>query len=70
MFDVAASLRNGLTDARNQLQSAAQSVARANADGGATDGSMARAAQAELFSEALFGAVHARLAEIKAVSRP
>ena len=70
MFDVADSLRGALGDARSQLQTASADVARANAAGsGATDGAMARTAQAALFQEALLSTVHARLEEIKAVTK-
>jgi len=70
MFDVAYSLRGALGDARAQLQDATAQIARANASGsGATDGAMAHTAQAALFQEALLSTVHARLEEIKAVTK-
>jgi hypothetical protein len=70
MFDVADSLRAALDDARSQLVNASSDVARANATGsGATDGAMARTAKAALFQEALLSTVHARLEEIKAVTK-
>ena len=70
MFDVADSLRAALGDARSQLQNASSRVALANAGGlGETDGAMADTAKAALFQEALLGVVHARLEELKAVTK-
>ena len=52
----------------NEAQGA---VARANAGvgGRSADAAMAQTAQAAIFDEALLSAVHARLAEIKAVTK-
>ena len=71
MFDVADSLHGGLDAARSGLTAAASLVARANTGSGgrAADAAMAAAARAALFDEALLSAVHARLAEIKAVAK-
>ena len=71
MFDVADSLRGGLATAAAQLQQAQATVARANAgEGGRTaDAAMAQTAQAAIFDEALLGAMHARLEEVKAVTK-
>ncbi|HTU69659.1 MAG TPA: hypothetical protein VMF11_05000 [Candidatus Baltobacteraceae bacterium] len=71
MFDVAYSLRGGLDEAASRLRDAQRAVARANAgEGGRTaDAAMAQTARAAIFDEALLGAVHARLEEIKAVTK-
>ena len=71
MLDVAKSLQTGLESAQIRLRDAQTAVAVAN--GGhasrSTDAAMAQAAQAAIFSEALLGAMHARLSELKAVTR-
>jgi hypothetical protein len=71
MFDVADSLDGGLRASRERLIQAQTAVARANTGNGrrSADAAMAQAAQAAIFQEALLGAVHARLAEIKTVAR-
>ncbi|HTZ54170.1 MAG TPA: hypothetical protein VMB20_03840 [Candidatus Acidoferrum sp.] len=71
MFDVADSLRGGLQTAAERLAQAQAAVARANAgDGGRTaDAAMAQTAQAAIFDEALLGAMHDRLEEIKAATK-
>jgi hypothetical protein len=71
MFDVAESLRGGLESAATRLQQAQSAVARANAgEGGRTaDAAMAQTARAAIFDEALLGAMHARLEEIKAITK-
>ncbi len=71
MFDVAESLRGGLQSAAQRLTQAETAVARANAgEGGRTaDAAMAQTAQAAIFNEALLGALHARLEEVKAVTK-
>lgn len=72
MFDVAASLRSGLEEARQRLSDAQAAVARANAGAGAgraADAAMAQTAQAAIFDEALLAATRARLAEISAVTK-
>jgi hypothetical protein len=71
MFDVADSLRLGLGGAQAQLHDAQAMVARTNAGsaGRSTDAAMAHTAQAAIFTEALLGAVRARLAEIKAATK-
>ena len=71
MFDVAESLRGGLESAATQLQQAQRVVASANAGvGGRTaDAAMAQTAQAAIFDEALLGAMHARLEELKSVTK-
>ncbi len=70
MFDVAESLTPALRNAQSQLDTAAATVAQVNAHGGNTEEAMTATAQAALFSEALLGAVHARLAELKAAAKP
>lgn len=71
MFDVADSLRGGLATAAARLHEAQATVARANAGEGGrmADGAMAQTAQAAIFDEALLGAMHARLEEVKAVTK-
>lgn len=71
MFDVGESLQAGLATAGERMREAQASVARANAgQGGRAAGTaMAAAAQAAIFDEALLGALHARLQEIKAVTK-
>ncbi|MGB8798032.1 MAG: hypothetical protein WCC70_10820 [Candidatus Aquilonibacter sp.] len=71
MFDVAESLRSGLESAATRLHQAQNVIARANAgEGGRTaDAAMAQTAQAAIFDEALLGAMHARLEEVKAVTK-
>jgi hypothetical protein len=71
MFDVADSLRGGLNLADRKLQSAQNEVAQAGAGHAAraTDAAMAATAQAVIFQQALLGAIHARLQELKAVSK-
>ena len=72
MFDVGDSLRPGLIAAQAHLRDAQSALAHANADGGSSrsaDAAMAKTAEAAIFEEALLGAVHARLSEIKTVSK-
>ncbi|HEY1656336.1 MAG TPA: hypothetical protein VGF86_14630 [Candidatus Tumulicola sp.] len=72
MYDVGESLRAGLDAASARLSAAQSDVARANAGGEAgraADAAMAQTAQAAIFSEALLAAEHARLAEVKAVTK-
>ncbi len=71
MFDVARSLTAALGQARRDLQTAERTAVRAQrgAGGRTADAAMAATARAALFSEALLGAVRARLAEIKAVAK-
>jgi hypothetical protein len=71
MFDVAESLQAGLDGAQTRLRDAQDAVASANAGGAgrSTDGAMAQTAQAAIFTEALLGAMHARLSEVKTVTR-
>ncbi|HEX8807189.1 MAG TPA: hypothetical protein VF741_09570 [Candidatus Aquilonibacter sp.] len=71
MFDVAESLRGGLQAAAQRLTQAQAAVARANAGAGGrtADAAMAQTAQAAIFDEALLGATHARLEEVKAVTK-
>jgi hypothetical protein len=53
------------------LQQAQDVVARANAGAGGrtADAAMAQTARAAIFDEALLGAMHARLEELKAVTK-
>jgi hypothetical protein len=72
MFDVGDSLREALAAARERLSDAQAAVARANsgeAAGRGADAAMAQTAQAAIFSEALLTAQHARLEEIKVVTK-
>lgn len=71
MFDVAKSLMNALSRTRDELGNAASATARAQTPYGGerTDAAMAGVAQRAVFQEALLGAMHARLAEIKSVTR-
>lgn len=72
MFDVGDSLQGALERAHVELRDAQSRVAAANAGGrsGRTaDAAMARTAQAAIFTEVLLSAEHARLEEIKSVSR-
>jgi hypothetical protein len=71
MFDVAESLEGGLRAARRQLLDAQTIVARANAGRGgrSADAAMAATARAAVFQEALLSAIHARLQELKAVTK-
>jgi hypothetical protein len=72
MFDVGASLREGLDRGARALQIAQGSVARANAGrtaGRSADSAMAQTAQAAIFTEALLAAVRSRFEEIKTVTK-
>ena len=71
MFDVADSLRSALDGAHRDLLAAQAAVAHAAAGTGgrSVDAAMAGTARAAIFTEALLEAEHARLAEIKAVTK-
>ena len=71
MFDVSEGLRAGLEAAQRRMNEAQSAVARANAGAGgrSADAAMAQTARAAIFDEALLSAVHARLAEIKTVTK-
>ncbi|MBV8155283.1 MAG: hypothetical protein JO192_10700 [Candidatus Eremiobacteraeota bacterium] len=72
MFDVGESLQAPLDRARAALHEAQADVAAAAAGGTASrraDAAMAKTAQAAIFTEALLAAQHARLEEIKGVTR-
>jgi len=71
MFDVTASLKSGLASAQQRLSQAERWVTRANAGAAdrSADAAMAQTARAAIFKEALLGAVHARLAELKSVTK-
>jgi len=71
MFDVTDGLQPGLSLAQQRLRDAQGAVASANAGklGRSTDAAMAQTAQSAIFAEALLGALHERLAEIKAVTK-
>ena len=70
MFYTADSLMKALGIARTDLSAAAGAVSRSQTSFGPsrTDGVLASAAGRAIFTEALLNAVHARLAEIKAVT--
>lgn len=71
MFDVAASLMPALARSRSALGAAAAATASAQTPYGSsrTDAAMAAAARGAIFQEALLGALHARLAELRGVTR-
>jgi hypothetical protein len=71
MFDVGESLQAGLASAAERMRSAQAAVAQANAGSGGRQAgaAMAAAAQAAIFDEAILGALHARLEEVKAVTK-
>ncbi|MDP9016864.1 MAG: hypothetical protein M3N19_00900 [Candidatus Eremiobacteraeota bacterium] len=70
-MDVAPQLQSALSNARSQLAWTASQTARAQTSlGGHTqDAAMASLAQTAIFSEALLSALHARLQEIKSVTK-
>jgi|GEM_PF-1113840 uncharacterized protein YukE len=71
MFDTSDSLQGGLQSAATRLRAEQDIVARANAGEGGrgSDAAMAQTAQAAIFDEALLSALHARLEEIKSVTK-
>ncbi|HEY8315111.1 MAG TPA: hypothetical protein VIG51_13200 [Candidatus Baltobacteraceae bacterium] len=71
MFDVSASLAGALTASQHRLSDAAAATARAQTTLGSAhiDGAMAGIAQCAIFTEALLAATHARLEEIKTVTK-
>lgn len=71
MLDVAASLSTALAAKRSGLDDAAFAVARAQSAGGGApqQGAMAQVAERAIFEEALLSAVHARLEEVKSVTK-
>lgn len=70
-MDVAPQLQSALGEARARLNSAAWAAARAQTalGGPVSDRAMATLAQSAIFSEALLAAMHARLAELKSVTK-
>ena len=71
MFDVAGSLAPALDNAADALAAAALSTARSRTpyERSSSGSAMAAAARKAVFTEALLSAVHARLSEIKSVTR-
>lgn len=71
MFDISESLKSGLASAQERLGDAERHVASANAgaDDRSADAAMAETARAAIFNEALLNAIHARLAELKSVTK-
>ena len=72
MYDIGDSLNAALEGARDRLREAQATVAHANSSEGAgrgADAAMAQTAQAAIFTEVLLAAQHARLAEIKTVTK-
>jgi len=69
MFDVGDSLAPAVRRAQQQLETASEQTARANATGRGAEAAMTATAHAALFSEALLAALHARLAEVKAATK-
>lgn len=70
-MDVAPQLRSALGQAGQRLNEAASAAARAQTPLGRPvgDGAMVRLADSAIFSEALLGALHARLEELKSVTK-
>jgi hypothetical protein len=70
-MDVAPQLRSALSEARSRLNAAASIAARAQTGlgGPVSDRAMATLAQSAIFSEAVLSAMHARLQEIKSVTK-
>jgi len=70
MFDVGGTLINALAQSRGGLRNAASITSLSQTPYGPqrTDAAMADAARQAIFQEAVLGAVHARLAEIKSVT--
>ena len=70
-MDIAPQLQTALDRSRADLASEAGRAARAQTSLGtrATDATMAALAQAAIFSEALLSAIHARMEEIKSVTK-
>lgn len=66
MFDVADSLAGPLAAAQERLSAAASATARSQT---ANNSRMAQVAQQAIFSEVLMNAMHARLAELKSVTK-
>lgn len=66
MFDVAASLREPLAQAQQRLTAAASAAATSPT---VNNGRMAQVAQQAIFTEAVMNAMHARLAELKSVTK-
>lgn len=66
MFDVADSLAGPLAAAQDRLSTAASAAALSRT---VDYGRMAHVAQQAIFSEALMNAMHARLAELKSVTK-
>lgn len=71
MFDVAGSLQPAITRAAEKLSAAANDAARAETAGDrrTRDSVMARVAEQAIFTEALLGAMRARLQEMKSVTK-
>jgi hypothetical protein len=71
MFDSMDSLHGGLQTAETRLRGAQKIVAYANAGKGGrnADAAMAQTARAAIFDEALLSAMHARLEEVKSVTK-
>jgi len=70
MFDIAGSLMTALGGARAGMTTSAAAVSRSQTRLGSerADTALASAARGAIFAEALLGALHARLAEIKTVT--
>lgn len=70
-MDVAPQLQYALSEARSRLAGAAAQASRAQTSLGTpvSDRAMAALAESAIFSEALLSAMHARLAELKAVTK-
>ena len=70
-MDVAPQLQSALSETRERLAQAAGNAARAGTPfgGPAREATMASLAQSAIFSEALMSAMHARLQELKAVTK-
>ncbi|GAC1613823.1 MAG: hypothetical protein NVS9B12_14900 [Vulcanimicrobiaceae bacterium] len=70
-MDIALQLQSALGEAQTQLKTDASLAARAQTPLGkpSNDATMASLAQQAVFSEALLSAMHARLEEMKAVTK-
>lgn len=70
-MDIAPQLQSALQDERGRLSVAASAAARAQTGlgGPPSDTKMASLAQSAIFSEALLSAMHARLEELKSVTK-
>lgn len=69
VMEISSDLANAALAARDRLSGFARTAATLNAGGAAAPGTMARAANAAIFVDALTSAMHARLEELKTVAK-